>query len=95
MKKKTYNSLVFIIDGAFFTDAGLEPLEVVGPFCDGSDRRATCNLYKNGDPATVCRPPLRWLSQFLPYEKEFNCFLWRNCSVPFLWWNGSIFIRGK
>ena len=49
----------------------------------GSDRRATCNLHKKGDPAGVCRPPLRWLSQFLPYEKEFNYCLWRNCCVPF------------
>ena len=23
-----------------------------------------------GDPTRVCRPPLRWLSQFLSYEKE-------------------------
>ena len=36
----------------------------------GYDRRTTCNLQKRGDPARVCRPPLRWLSQFLSYEKE-------------------------
>ena len=27
--------------------------------------------------------------------KEFNCFLWCNCCVPLLWWNGSVFIRGN
>ena len=38
---------------------------------DGSSHRTTCKLHrKRGDPAGVCRSPLRWLSQFLSYEKE-------------------------
>ena len=58
------------------------------------DRPTTCNLHKKGDPAGVYLPPFRGLSQFLPYKKKFNCFLWCNCCVPFLWWNESVFIRG-
>ena len=34
----------------------------------GSDWESGC------DTAGVCRPPLRWLSQFISYDrKEFNC----------------------
>ena len=84
-----------INDGAFFlVILGWSLLRPLGR-SDGSDRRATCNLHKKGDPARVCRPLLRWLSQFLPYEKEFDCFLWCDCCVPFLWWNGLVFIRAK
>ena len=41
---------------------------------DGSDCRATCNLHKKGHPAEVCRLPLRWLSQFFPYENNSTVF---------------------
>ena len=36
----------------------------------GSARRITCNLHRKDDLAGVCQPPLRWLSQFISYEKE-------------------------
>ena len=40
---------------------------------------------KMGDPAGVCLPPLRWLSQFLSYEREriqlFMALLLRTFSV--------------
>ena len=61
---------------------GWSLLRPLGRF-DGSDGWTTCNLHKKGDPAELCRSSLRWLSQFLPYEKEFNCFLWRNYCIPF------------
>ena len=52
---------------------------------DGSDHLTTCNLHKKGNPTEVCWPPLRWLSQFLSYEKEriqlFMAFLLRTFFV--------------
>ena len=38
----------------------------------GSVRRvgSMYNLHKKGGPAGECRPPLRFLSQFLSYERE-------------------------
>ena len=61
----------------------------------GSVCRTTCNLHRKDDPAGVCRPPLRWLSQFLSYEKEIIQLFYGIITAYLLWWSGSIFIRGN
>ena len=51
----------------FLSILGWSLLESLGRSV-GPDRYTTCT--EKGGPTGECRPPLRYLSQFLSYEKE-------------------------
>ena len=59
-------------DGAAYINSGLELAGVVGPV---RWARSIYNLHRKGDPAGECRLCLRFLSQFLSYERERDQWL--------------------